>query len=105
LKDHQRLLALGEIAPVRVCAREMAFDNAEGALVLEDRRQVTGKQPFGAGRYERRKRPRAHERMQLFEIVDAKMIRPVHVVCLRRGRFKPCLRVASTSSIDHASIE
>jgi hypothetical protein len=42
LKDHQRLVALGQILPMRVGAREMAFDHPVCAFVLEHGRQVGG---------------------------------------------------------------
>ena len=44
LEDHQRLAAVGKVPPVRIGAREMAFDDAEASLILEDRRQMAGKQ-------------------------------------------------------------
>jgi hypothetical protein len=42
LKDHQRLIALGQLLPMRIGAREMAFDHPVFAFVLEHGRQVGG---------------------------------------------------------------
>ena len=45
LKDHQRLVARGEILPVRIGTREMAFDHAVGAVILQHRRQMGAVEP------------------------------------------------------------
>jgi hypothetical protein len=58
LEDHQRLAAAGKVAAMRIGAREVAFDDAVASVVLEDRRQMAGKQARRTRGHERRKRPR-----------------------------------------------
>jgi len=42
LEYHQRLGARGKILPMRIGAREMAFNESVGSFVLEHSRQMTG---------------------------------------------------------------
>src|SRR5262249_19658995 len=74
LEDHQRLLALSQILPMRIGTREMAFNHSVWSIVLEYGWQMSGIKPGRARRYERSKRPGPHQRMHLRHILDAIMI-------------------------------
>ncbi len=78
LEDHQRFAAFGQVLAMRIGARQVAFDRAEWPFVLEDRREMAGVETGGGSRYQRGKWPRPHERVHLADIIDAKVIRPVH---------------------------
>src|SRR5476649_2234379 len=63
LEDHQRLVALDKLLPMRIRTREVAFDDPAGSLVLEHGGQVAGIQTGRAGRNECSKRASTHQRM------------------------------------------
>src|SRR5258708_20277125 len=76
LEDHQRLVALSQILPMRIGTREMAFNHSVWSIVLEHGWQMSGIEPSRACGHERGNRPSPHQRIHLRHIVGPTTMRP-----------------------------